>query len=134
MSETMTAPAPKVRSRPPQDFYQAFAETAPGTLGGKYLRQFWHPIAVSSELPPGRAKPIRLLSENFTLYRGETGTLHLTEFHCPHRRTQLSVGYVEGDAIRCLYHGWKFGADGACVERPAEPGSHAHVHSRKTAW
>jgi 5,5'-dehydrodivanillate O-demethylase len=130
MSETMTAPAPKVRSRPPQDFYQAFAETAPGTLGGKYLRQFWHPIAVSSELPPGRAKPIRLLSENFTLYRGETGTLHLTEFHCPHRRTQLSVGYVEGDAIRCLYHGWKFGADGACVERPAEPGSHAHVHIR----
>ncbi len=78
MSETMTAPAPKVRSRPPQDFYQAFAETAPGTLGGKYLRQFWHPIAVSSELPPGRAKPIRLLSENFTLYRGETGTAALS--------------------------------------------------------
>jgi 5,5'-dehydrodivanillate O-demethylase len=117
----------RTRSRPPQEFYDAFYQTAPDTLGGKYQRLFWHPIAVSADIAPGTTKPIRLLSEKFTLYRGETGTLHLTEFHCPHRRTQLSVGYVEGDAIRCLYHGWKFGADGGCVERPAEPGSHAHV-------
>ncbi len=118
---------PRVRSRPPQEFYDAFYQTGPETLGGKYQRLFWHPIASSESLLPGKAKPIKLLSENFTLYRGETGDVHLTEFHCPHRRTQLSVGYVEGDSIRCLYHGWKFGADGGCVERPAEPGSHAHV-------
>jgi phenylpropionate dioxygenase-like ring-hydroxylating dioxygenase large terminal subunit len=117
----------RVRSRPPQDFYDAFYQTGPDTLGGKYQRLFWHPISASADLAPGKTKPIKLLSEQFTLYRGETGTLHLTEFHCPHRRTQLSVGYVEGDAIRCLYHGWKFGADGGCVERPAEPGSHSHV-------
>jgi 5,5'-dehydrodivanillate O-demethylase len=126
MSDIMTKET-RVRSRPPQEFYDAFYQTGPETLGGKYQRLFWHPIAVSDDLAPGRAKPIKLLSEQFTLYRGETGTLHLTEFQCPHRRTQLSVGYVEGDAIRCLYHGWKFGADGACVERPAEPGSHSHV-------
>jgi len=117
----------RVRSRPPQDFYDAFYQTGPDTLGGKYQRLFWHPISASADLAPGKTKPIKLLSEQFTLYRGETGTLHLTEFHCPLRRTQLSVGYVEGDAIRCLYHGWKFGADGGCVERPAEPGSHSHV-------
>ncbi len=40
-----------------------------------------------------------------------------------HRRTQLSEGWVEGDRIRCLYHGWKFGSDGACQERPAEMGT-----------
>jgi 5,5'-dehydrodivanillate O-demethylase len=121
------AEVPRQRSRPPQEFYDAFWQTAPDTLGGKYQRLFWHPIATAADIAPGTTKPIKLLSEKFTLYRGETGQLHLTEFHCPHRRTQLSVGYVEGDAIRCLYHGWKFGADGACVERPAEPGSHAHV-------
>jgi 5,5'-dehydrodivanillate O-demethylase len=126
MSETIIQET-RTRSRPPQDFYDAFYQTAPDTLGGQYQRLFWHVIAVSSDIAPGTTKPIKLLSEKFTLYRGETGTLHLTEFHCPHRRTQLSVGYVEGDAIRCLYHGWKFGADGGCVERPAEPGSHAHV-------
>jgi 5,5'-dehydrodivanillate O-demethylase len=106
----------------PEQFYDAFVQSGPGTLGGRYLRQFWHPIAVSADLKPGDTKPIKLMSEEFTLYRGESGALHLTEKHCPHRRSQLSVGYVEGDAIRCLYHGWKFGADGACVERPAEPG------------
>jgi 5,5'-dehydrodivanillate O-demethylase len=119
--------ATRTRSRPPQEFYDAFYQTAPDTLGGKYQRLFWHPIATSDDVAPGTTKPIKLLSEKFTLYRGETGKLHLTEFNCPHRRTQLSVGYVEGDAIRCLYHGWKFGPDGGCVERPAEPGSCAHV-------
>jgi 5,5'-dehydrodivanillate O-demethylase len=118
---------PNHRSRPPHEFYEAFCQTGPDTLGGKYLRQFWHAIAVSADLEPGTAKPIKLLSEEFTLYRGETGTLHLTEKHCPHRRSQLSVGYVEGDDIRCLYHGWKFGPNGACVERPAEPGTSSHI-------
>jgi 5,5'-dehydrodivanillate O-demethylase len=112
-------PAEEYRVR---DFYEAFTQTKPGTLGGRYLRQFWHPIARSVDLAPGQTRPIRLLSENFTLYRGETGTPHLTVERCPHRRTQLSVGMVEGDAIRCIYHGWKFGADGKCMERPAEPG------------
>lgn len=104
----------------PEDYYDHFWETKPGTLGGKYLRQFWHPVMRSVDLPAGRAKPLRLMSEDYTLYRGEGGKVHLTEARCPHRKTQLSTGWVEGDAIRCLYHGWKFGADGHCVERPAE--------------
>jgi 5,5'-dehydrodivanillate O-demethylase len=122
MSETAVLAERPAKIYDPRDFYKAFTETAPGTLGGRYLRQFWHPIGRSEDLKPGQTRPVRLLSENFTLYRGETGTVHLTEHQCPHRRTQLSVGLVEGDAIRCLYHGWKFGADGKCLERPAEPG------------
>jgi 5,5'-dehydrodivanillate O-demethylase len=118
MAATMNdSPAASVN---PEDYFDHFWETKPGTLGGRYLRQFWHPVARSADLPSGRAKPIRLLSEDFTLYRGETGTVHLTVHRCPHRKTQLSVGYVEGDAIRCVYHGWKFGGDGRCVDRPGE--------------
>ncbi len=104
----------------PEAYFDHFWETKPGTLGGRYLRQFWHPVCRSVELLPGRAKPIRLMSEDFTLYRGESGTAHLTVHRCPHRKTQLSVGFVEGDAIRCMYHGWKFGKDGRCVERPGD--------------
>jgi 5,5'-dehydrodivanillate O-demethylase len=42
-------------------------------------------------------------------------------FRCAHRGTQLSTGWVEGDKIRCFYHGWKYGPDGQCTEQPAEP-------------
>ncbi len=45
---------------------------------------------------------------------------HAVAHRCAHRRTMLSAGFVEGDCIRCLYHGWKYDADGNCVEQPAE--------------
>src|SRR5207245_2509728 len=54
-------------------------------------------------------------------YRGESGTPHVVDFRCAHRRTQLSVGWVEDDSIRCRYHGWRYGPDGQCVEQPGEP-------------
>src|SRR5438270_11130358 len=60
------------------------------------------------------------MSEDFTLYRGEDGTPHLVAFRCAHRGTQLSTGWVEGDCIRCFYHGWKYDGAGQCVEQPAE--------------
>jgi 5,5'-dehydrodivanillate O-demethylase oxygenase subunit len=98
-----------------------FVHTGPGTLAGRYLRTFWHPVYRGEELPPGRAKPIRVMSEDLTLYRGEDGTPHLVAFRCAHRGTQLSTGWVEGDNLRCFYHGWVYSPDGQCVEQPAEP-------------
>jgi 5,5'-dehydrodivanillate O-demethylase len=98
-----------------------FAHTGPGTLAGRYLRRFWQPVYTSAALPAGRAKPITIMNEQFTLYRGESGAAHVAGFRCPHRGAQLSVGWVRGDNIRCLYHGWTFAADGQCVEQPAEP-------------
>jgi 5,5'-dehydrodivanillate O-demethylase len=46
-------------------------------------------------------------------------------FRCPHRGTQLSTGWVEGDCIRCVYHGWQFDGSGQCMEQPAEEKSFA---------
>ncbi len=65
------------------------------------------------------------MSERFTLYRGETGAPHVVGFRCPHRGTQLSAGWVEGDSIRCIYHGWLFDSAGQCMEQPAEDKSFA---------
>lgn len=104
------APAPAV------DYVSA----GPGTPGGIFLRRFWQPVYVSRELPAGKARPIHIMGERFTLFRGETGIAHVVGFRCAHRSTQLSTGWVKGDAIRCLYHGWTYDGDGACIERPAE--------------
>lgn len=97
-----------------------FVHTGPGTLAGRYMRTFWHPVHRSEDLPTGYAKPVRILGEDFTLYRDEQGVAHAIGFRCSHRGAQLSVGYIEGNCIRCFYHGWVFDPKGECVERPAE--------------
>lgn len=97
-----------------------FVFTGPGTVAGNYLRRFWNPVYHSVDLKPGRPVPLRIMRQTFTLYRGESGTVHLTDGRCPHRGTQLSSAWVEGDALRCFYHGWKFESDGRCSEQPAE--------------
>ncbi len=100
--------------------HKDFVHTGPGTLAGQYLRMFWQPVYCAHDLPAGRVVPIRIMEEDFTLYRGETGAPHLVGFRCAHRGTQLSVGWVEGDCIRCFYHGWKYDGSGQCIEQPAE--------------
>jgi 5,5'-dehydrodivanillate O-demethylase oxygenase subunit len=102
-----------------------FVHTGPGTLAGRYLRTFWQPVFRAQDLRPGRAFPLRIMNEDFTIYRGQSGTPHVVGPRCAHRRTQLSVGWVEEDCIRCLYHGWKYDGSGQCVEQPAESQSFA---------
>jgi 5,5'-dehydrodivanillate O-demethylase len=98
-----------------------FVRSGPGTLGGRYLRRFWQPIWLSRDLPKGRAVPIRIMNEEFTLYRGESGRPYVTVHRCPHRGTQLSTGAVQGEDISCRYHGWTFDPTGQCTAQPAEP-------------
>jgi len=97
-----------------------FVHTGPGTLAGRYLRLFWQPIYRAEELEKGHAAPVKVMGEDFTLYRGEGGEAYLVEFRCAHRGAQLSIGRVEGEDLRCLYHGWKYDGEGRCVEQPAE--------------
>lgn len=103
-----------------RDRYSDIVHTGPDTIGGRYLRSFWQPIFVASELPVGRARPLRVMSEDFTIFRSETGKAQVLAPHCPHRGTKLSTGWVEGETLRCFYHGWRFAGSGQCVEAPAE--------------
>lgn len=92
----------------------------PGTPAGRYFRRFWVPVIRARDLKPGQAKPVEILGEKFTAYRGDDGTSRLAEFRCAHRGTQMSLGWVEGDGLRCRYHGWRYDGTGRCVEQPNE--------------
>lgn len=105
--------------------YPDFFSVGPDSLAGQFIRKFWQPVFVSARLPAGRAVPLRILDEEFTLYRGESGTAHVVAPRCAHRGLLLSVGRVEGDFISCLYHGWSYSGDGQCVAQPAESRSFA---------
>ena len=102
-----------------------FEHTGPGRPAGDLLRQRWQPVYASDELEPGRAVPLKVLHDELTLYRGEDGTAHIVGGRCAHRNVLLSVGMVEGNCIRCRYHGWAYDDTGQCVDQPAEPKSFA---------
>ena len=108
------------RPKAKKGVWDELVQSAPGTPMGKLLRQFWQPVAISNELAPGSAMPIRVMCENLTLYRGENGAPYIVDHVCPHRLTLLHTGWVEGDCLRCRYHGWKFDGRGQCIEMPAE--------------
>lgn len=80
----------------------------------------WFIVAEASDLAPGDVKALRYFDRDLVLYRAEDGSPRLMDAHCPHLGAHLAVGgKVEGDCIRCPFHGWKFdGQDGTCVEIP----------------
>jgi len=100
--------------------------TGPGTPAGRYLRRYWQPIYVSAGLAQGSIVPIRILGENLALYRGQSGEARVVANECPHRLSVLSTGWIEGETIRCRYHGWRFDETGRCVEQPGEPKPFCH--------
>ncbi len=101
----------------------------PGTPAGTLLRRHWQPVAVSAEVAAGTARPLRILGEDLTLYRDEAGAAHVVGGRCAHRGTMLHTGWVEGDCLRCVYHGWMFDPAGQCVEQPGEQGGFAKAAS-----
>lgn len=100
--------------------FRLLTQCAPGTEMGTLLRKFWHPVALSREVDKGQAMALRILGEDLTLYRGESGAPYLIGGRCAHRRTVLHTGRVLGEEIRCHYHGWRYDGTGQCVQRPAE--------------
>ena len=99
---------------------EELTRVGPGTPMGELLRRYWYPIAFEQDFDDRPTKSVRLLSEDWTLYKTPSGRYGIVAEHCPHRRASLTYGVVHEDGIRCGYHGWKFDFDGQCMEQPAE--------------
>ena len=108
---------------------EELACVGPGTPCGEYMRRFWHPVAMTSQVGD-LPLAIRRLGEDLVLFRDKGGRLGLVHKHCPHRNASLEFGIVNERGLRCCYHGWLFDVDGTLLEAPAEPDSErlsAHV-------
>lgn len=81
----------------------------------------WYPVALSADLEPGTSAGTRLQGRELVVWRDGAGAAHVWEDRCPHRGMRLSFGFVRGDRIACLYHGWQFDAGGLCRFIPAHP-------------
>jgi phenylpropionate dioxygenase-like ring-hydroxylating dioxygenase large terminal subunit len=103
-------------------------QVGPGTPMGDTMRRYWIPALVAWELPAPDCPPVRvkLLGEDLIAFRDTQGRIGLLDEFCPHRRVSLFFGRNEECGLRCVYHGWKFDADGRCVDQMNEPESFAH--------
>jgi len=82
----------------------------------------WTPVALSADLPAGTVMPARTPAGPIALWRSQSGRAAASADRCPHRGMRLSHGFVRGEALSCIYHGWSYARAGNCLRIPAHPG------------
>ncbi len=95
------------------------------------MRRYWMPFAAVTEMDDRPTKPVRLMGEDLVLYKDGAGTYGLIDAHCPHRRADLSYGFVEDCGLRCNYHGWLYDEKGNCLDQPFEETAHAEANFKE---
>jgi phenylpropionate dioxygenase-like ring-hydroxylating dioxygenase large terminal subunit len=85
-----------------------------------WVSNAWYVAAWSHELEPGRIVQRNVIDQPIALYRTAAGEAVALEDRCCHRFAPLSLGRLEGDDLRCMYHGLKFAPDGRCIEIPGQ--------------
>ena len=98
---------------------EELTRVGPGSVMGSFMRQYWLPAAMSSELKAdGDPMRLMLLGEKLIAFRDSSGRVGVMDHRCPHRCASLFFGRNEQDGLRCIYHGWKYDVDGNCVDMP----------------
>ena len=81
----------------------------------------WVAVGLSLDLPAGVVMPALGHGIELAVWRSASGRLSAWKDRCPHRGMRLSHGFVRGEMLNCIYHGWVYGTDGACRHIPAHP-------------
>lgn len=89
-----------------------------------FIRNSWYVIAEPLEVPLGSLLARTALDEKLVLYRTEEGRVVAFRDACPHRFAPLSAGRIEGNCIRCPYHGSLYDEEGRCLQVPGQSGNH----------
>src|SRR5258706_1222551 len=85
-----------------------------------FLRNCWYVAAWDYELIDRKLLARTLLDQPVVIYKGDSGKPVALDNRCAHRGAKLSNGRLEGDCVRCMYHGLKFDASGKCVQIPGQ--------------
>jgi nitrite reductase/ring-hydroxylating ferredoxin subunit len=119
--------------RAPASYSSELTLVGPGTPAGELLRRYWQPVGLASDASTTPRK-IKVLGEDLILFRTRKGVPGLVHPNCAHRGASLYYGKVEDEGIRCCYHGWLYGADGACLDQPCEPDGGRHRDRVRQPW
>jgi len=78
----------------------------------------WYVVAAANEVRPGDVVARRYFDRELVIYRTASGILRIVDAHCPHLGAHLGAGRVDGESLRCPFHGFCFSTGGACVATP----------------
>jgi phenylpropionate dioxygenase-like ring-hydroxylating dioxygenase large terminal subunit len=78
----------------------------------------WYWAIPSHKLKRGKVKAVTFMGKELAIYRGENAKVVAVDAYCPHMGAHLAEGKVEGNALRCFFHNWKFDTEGMCVDIP----------------
>src|ERR687889_52504 len=117
----------------PREENDLLTQVGRGQPMGEFMRRYWIPALLSSEIPEPDCPPVRvrLLGEDLVAFRDSAGKVGLVAENCPHRGASLFFGRNEESGLRCVYHGWKFDTSGSCVGMPHEPPESNFKHKVK---
>ena len=93
----------------------------PPRLSEPDMTASWIAVALSPDIPPGVAIPVIAPWGELVVWRSASGRLSCFPERCPHRGMRLSQGFVRGEMISCIYHGWRFDTGSQCRKIPAHP-------------
>jgi phenylpropionate dioxygenase-like ring-hydroxylating dioxygenase large terminal subunit len=85
-----------------------------------YLRNCWYAAGWSRDFVVGTLYKLTIVNEPIVVYRRDHDAPVALQDRCCHRFAPLSMGRLEGENLRCMYHGLKFAPSGRCVEIPGE--------------
>ncbi|MFT5501238.1 MAG: phenylpropionate dioxygenase-like ring-hydroxylating dioxygenase large terminal subunit [Woeseiaceae bacterium] len=85
-----------------------------------FLRNCWYAAAWDYEVTDNELLARTFLEKPIVIYKGDSGKYIALDNRCCHRAAPLSQGRIEGDCIRCMYHGMKYDSAGICVEIPGQ--------------
>ncbi|NOW48776.1 vanillate O-demethylase monooxygenase subunit [Novosphingobium sp. SG751A] len=87
-------------------------------MNPNYIREAWYPVALVSEIEPGKMIARAVMDEPLVLFRNSQNDISVLSDVCPHRFAPLSMGRIDKGIITCPYHGLEFDSKGHCVRNP----------------
>ena len=86
-----------------------------------YVENMWYAAAWEYEIAEADNKLARTICETpIVFYKAENGDFVALDDRCCHRAAPLSKGRIEGNCIRCMYHGMLYNEAGKVIEIPGQ--------------